>query len=187
VSPAVEAPAPRQVPVETVTPVERAAPPALSPPAAAPAAAPRVEPAQSAPRLAPPATAPGTAPAREPARPAASPVDTRPKGAGPSAIDDEVFRGRGSVIAPSADPSAPPRIDLDATRRRAREIASEGPGSRGLLPVVPPPPSEAKKPNLAEAIAKAAKPDCRTAYAELGLLAIPPLVASTVGNGGCRW
>ena len=38
-----------------------------------------------------------------------------------------------------------------------------------------------------KAIAKAAKPDCRTAYAELGLLAIAPLVASTVGNGGCRW
>jgi hypothetical protein len=185
--PAVEAPAPRQVPVESVAPVERAAPAARSEPATAPAAPSRVEPVEAAPRAAPPATAPGTAPAREPARPAVSPADSAPRGLGPSAIDDEVFRGKGSVIAPSSDPAAAPRIDLEATRRRAREIAAEGSGSPGVLPVVPLPPEKVKKPNLAEAIAKAAKPDCRTAYSELGLLAIPPLVASTVGDGGCRW
>ena len=39
----------------------------------------------------------------------------------------------------------------------------------------------------AAAGAKAAKPDCRTAYAGMGLLAVVPLVASSVGNGGCRW
>ena len=43
------------------------------------------------------------------------------------------------------------------------------------------------KNKLAEDIAKAAKPDCRTAYAGLGLLAIAPLVGSTIGNGGCNW
>jgi hypothetical protein len=82
----------------------------------------------------------------------------------------------------------PPRIDLDATRRRAREIAAEGESSPAVLHLVPPPPPEAKKPfDLGAAIAKAAKPDCRHAYAGLGLLAIVPLVPATFGNGGCRW
>ena len=67
------------------------------------------------------------------------------------------------------------------------EIAAEGSGSRGVLNMVPPPPV-AKKDKLAEDIAKAAKPDCRTAYAGLGILAVVPLVASSVGNnGGCNW
>jgi hypothetical protein len=56
-----------------------------------------------------------------------------------------------------------------------------------VLNLVPPPPPQERKDALAEGIAKAAKPDCRTAYAGLGLLAVVPLVASSVGNGGCRW
>jgi hypothetical protein len=51
--------------------------------------------------------------------------------------------------------------------------------------VVPPPPD--KKSKLAEGMEKAVKPDCRTAYADLGLLAVPPLVVSSIGNGPCRW
>ena len=91
------------------------------------------------------------------------------------------------MVAPAPTPGSEPRLDLDATRRRAREIASEGRGSPGVLNLVPPPPPEAKKFDLGEAIAKAAKPDCRNAYADLGFLALPPLIASTVGNGGCNW
>jgi hypothetical protein len=34
---------------------------------------------------------------------------------------------------------------------------------------------------------KALKPDCRDAYASMGLLAVPALVVSAVGDGGCRW
>jgi len=34
---------------------------------------------------------------------------------------------------------------------------------------------------------KSFKPDCRTAYAGLGFLAVIPLVAATVGDGGCVW
>ena len=98
---------------------------------------------------------------------------------------DDIFRPRDDSATPA--PRAEPRIDLDATRRRAREIASEDRGSPGVLNLVPPPPPEAKKFDLGKAIAKAAKPDCRNAYAELGLLAIPPLIASTLGDGGCRW
>jgi hypothetical protein len=73
-------------------------------------------------------------------------------------------------------------------KKRAREIAAEGSGSRGVLNLIPPPPPVEKKDKLAEDIAKAAKPDCRTAYAGLGILAVVPLVASSVGNnGGCNW
>ena len=85
-----------------------------------------------------------------------------------------------------------------STRERTfsavREIAAEGRGSRGALPLLPPPPDDSerdalrnRKPTLSEMMEKAIKPDCRNAYAGLGLLAIPPLIASSIGNGGCNW
>ena len=80
-----------------------------------------------------------------------------------------------------------PRSPRRSLRKRTTEIVREGSGSRGVLNLVPPPPPVERKDKLAEDIAKAAKPDCRTAYAGMGLLAIAPLVASTVGNGGCNW
>jgi hypothetical protein len=89
-------------------------------------------------------------------------------------------------VVPSAEPGGGSRIDLDAARRRAREITSESSHSRGIVSLVPSPPTE-RKSKLGEDIEKAAKPDCRTAYAALGLLAIVPLVGSTIGNGGCNW
>jgi len=179
---------PRQLPLPA--PTEQAAPPRVERDLARPAAdaAPKsetVEPALRPPRAPPAAGTADRAPAREaPTRSGPSPAESapRPRG-GISDADEEAFKPRDDTTGPAGTP----RLDLDATRRRAREIASEGQGSRGLLPVVPPPPAEARKPNLADAIAKAAKPDCRTAYADLGLLAIPPLVVSSVGNGGCRW
>ncbi len=36
-------------------------------------------------------------------------------------------------------------------------------------------------------ITKASRPDCRTAYANAGLLAIPFLLKDTITNGGCTW
>ncbi len=82
-----------------------------------------------------------------------------------------------------AEPGAAPRIDLEGAKKRA--IAREGAGSRGLIPVVPPPPERASK--EARALEKAIKPDCRDAYAGMGLLAAVPLVASAIGDSGCRW
>ncbi len=40
---------------------------------------------------------------------------------------------------------------------------------------------------LGRAIQKAAQPDCREAYAALGLLGLVPLIADTVMDRGCRW
>jgi len=180
------APLPREAPPPA--PASPSASPAVEPPPAAPfvAPAPRGETLDTAPRAAPAGGAADRAAPREaPTRSGSSLASPIPAARGgiPDA-EEEAFKPRGDV----ADPATVPRIDLEATRKRAREIASEPPGSRGLLLVVPTPPDVAKrKPTLAEGIAKAAKPDCRDAYAELGLLAIAPLVASTIGNGGCRW
>ncbi len=46
------------------------------------------------------------------------------------------------------------------------------------MPVPPP-----KKSKMEEAIENARKPDCRTAYASMGLLAVVPLVANEFGEG----
>src|SRR5438067_1177467 len=44
-----------------------------------------------------------------------------------------------------------------------------------------------KKSKEANAIEKAIKPDCRTAYAGLGLLAVPALAAAAITGERCRW
>ena len=98
--------------------------------------------------------------------------------------DDDIFKPRREVVAPSGEGGAP-AVDLDAARQRAREIARESAGTRGILPALPPPPERKSKESLA--LEKAIKPDCRTAYAGMGLLAVPALVVSTIGDGGCRW
>jgi hypothetical protein len=89
--------------------------------------------------------------------------------------------------APSSgyDPTQP-SIDLDAARRRASQMAREGAGQRALLPFPMPAPPE-RKTKTEEALDKARKPDCRTAYKELGLLAVAPLIANEFGEGNCRW
>ena len=188
----VEIPATRPAAIDSAPPAGRAAPTTEreSPPAAT--TLPRSEPAGAAPR-GERATTPAGAPPRPGTREAPASAGVPSGEAAPRQrlgvpdVDGEVFRPRTDTGAPTPAPGDAPRIDLDATRRRAREIASERPGSSAVLNLVPPPPPEAKKFDLGKAIAKAAKPDCRNAYAELGLLAIPPLVASSVGDGGCRW
>jgi hypothetical protein len=75
---------------------------------------------------------------------------------------------------------------MDQIRQRAREIANEGSGSRGILPLQVPLPPE-RKSKLSEQLEKAIKPDCRNAYADMGLLAVPALVAGAVADVGCRW
>jgi hypothetical protein len=92
---------------------------------------------------------------------------------------------REDAPATKYDPTAP-SLDLDAMRRRAGQIAREGSGNRALLPF-PMPPAPERKSKEAIALEKARKPDCRTAYKEMGLLAIAPLIANEFGEGNCRW
>ena len=178
VAPPIELPQ-RALPAAPTAPLERVAPPQIerevAPPVELP---PRAVPA------APPVerVAPAVAPARPQALPAA-PVP--PSRFGAPDADEEIFKPRRDV---GATPSEAPRIDLDAARKKAaREIAREGSGSRGVF-TVPSPPLPEKKSKEAIAMEKAVKPDCRTAYANIGLLAVPALVASAIAaDGSCRW
>jgi hypothetical protein len=187
-----------------VPPVETAAPARVAPTPA------RVLQPESQP-VSPPTTQPmpskesvEIAPARERAVPAVTPGKSQqvtaparvesPTGGelprlrlGAPDVDEEVFRSRRDGVVPTPEPTGTPGVTAESLRKSAtRVISREGSGSSGVLNFVPPPPQE-RKDSLAEGIAKAAKPDCRTAYAGMGLLAVVPLVASTVGNGGCRW
>jgi hypothetical protein len=97
----------------------------------------------------------------------------------------EIFKPRHDVVVQSTEPGGTPHIDLGAARQRAREIASEGRGSNGVWSVMPPPPERVSKET--RAMEKAIKPDCRNAYASFGLLAVPALLASAIGDSGCKW
>ncbi len=183
-APPVDLVAPQKAPVETPAPPARAAPATEREAVRATPVAPRSDTVEAAPARE--RAAPGKAPS--PARsetPAGGELPRLRYGA--PDVDDEVFRSRRDSPAPAAESGAPPAITAESLRRRAAEIAREGSGSSGVLNLVPPPPPLERKDTLAEGIAKAAKPDCRTAYSGMGLLAVVPLVASTVGNGGCRW
>ena len=170
-APPVEPLSPRKVPVDAAAPARESAP------AAQPAL--RSTPADVA-----PASAPGKqAPSRTGTPAAGEPQRLR---FGAPGADDELFGTRRD--APAAETGAPPAVTVESMKKRAREIAAEGSTSHGVLNLIPPPPPVERRDKLAEDIAKAAKPDCRTAYAGMGLLAVVPLVASSVGNnGGCNW
>jgi hypothetical protein len=173
IAPAPAAPAVSPPPTSIAPQVERTAPPTSAPPPAASATPTTpVKPAAAAPATAPAANA---APAT-----AAEPPRLR-LGAPPP--DEDIFKPRGDVVTP--DQSGGEHIDMDAARKRAREIAGEATSTRGILPSLPLPPEKKSKESLA--LEKAMKPDCRTAYAGMGLLAVPALVVSTIGDGGCRW
>ena len=186
---------PRPVtPPAPATPLDRVAPPrterAIAPPVALPALRTAPAPATSQPiPAAPAATTPAPSlESRERAAPAGTarpqaPPAAPPRSGAPSP-EEEIFKPRSEGGAPAEGP----RIDLDAARKKAvREIASEGRGSRGVFTSPAPPPLE-RKSKEAMAMEKAIKPDCRTAYANLGLLAVPVLVANAIAaDGSCRW
>lgn len=136
----------------------------------------------------PPAAAAGRAEPRAPAAPATPEAARPPADLRGPALPEERREGpgrRGEDSSGAYDPTAP-ALDPDALRRRAGQIAREGSGQRALLPF-PMPPVAAKKSQLEEAIEKARKPDCRTAYQGLGLAAVVPLIANEFGEGNCRW
>jgi hypothetical protein len=165
-------------------------------------AAPSLPALERVPELAPKAVAPPT-PVTEPPTPKSETPATPTPDAPMSR--EELFKPRapapalpGPAAAPAPAPAAPPKrandeydptkphVDLDAARRRASQLAREGTGQRALLPFPMPAPPE-RKTKTEEALEKARKPDCRTAYKDLGLLAAVPLIANEFGEGSCRW
>ncbi len=162
---------------------------AAVPPAPAPAApsAPRPAEAAKTPQIERDAATPIAPPAATKAAPTRAPTAT-PGAPSTSNADSDLVKPRGDAIAPSITTTAPgktPGIDLDAVRRRAREIGGSGPRTVFPFPVVPQPVPKTK---VQEAFDKALKKkDCRDAYADLGLAAVVPLVLSAVREDGCRW
>jgi len=210
--PVIAAPALRESGVPALAPafappVEIAAPPTPAPlpaisapslqpvqvPAAAPVMAPPVELAPIRP-YDPPAPAPAIAqpPAGSPAAPdAARPAERVPpreavRDGGGASRDSPIFNNLRRPPSTAPLPGAEPRIDLEAAKARAREIAREGTGNRALLPF-PMPPAPEKKTKEQIAIENARKPECKDAYKGLGLLAVVPLIANEFGEGNCRW
>ncbi|HKE42650.1 MAG TPA: hypothetical protein VKG21_22705 [Casimicrobiaceae bacterium] len=193
--------------VAPATPIERLAPPSAAPadriaPPAELRAPSRVEgealPAERAPKpegAGPPATTPTPRGERAPPAGGAPPAVAPEKAPaaperfhfGSPTPEEEIFKPRGNVMPPLDEVSSPPYIDLEGARRAAaHEVLREGPGSRGVLALPVPPPPEYKS-KEARAIEKAVKPDCRTEYAALGLLAVPALLMSALADTGCRW
>jgi hypothetical protein len=176
--------APVEVPAVPAAPVERAEPSRVERPTAPPEkATPREFPAAP-----PPAPAIERAQPRVPDRDSPSRPEPAPRSpaAAPADRDSDIFRKGPAAPPAAADKGAAPRIDLEAARKRAREIAREGSGQRAILPF-PMPPQEERKSKEALALEKALKPDCRKAYQGLGLLAVVPLIANEFGEGSCRW
>ena len=187
-------------------PIERLAPPTaapaqrVAPPAELQAPVPSERELAPAGRVAPgaesePAPAPrgGRAPQVEGAPPSATSPERAPAATperfhfGSPTPEEEIFKPRGNVMPPLEESSMPPYIDLEGARREAtRQVAREGTGSRAILalPLEPPPEYKSKE---ARALEKAVKPDCRTAYAALGLFAVPALLVSAFTDTGCRW
>jgi hypothetical protein len=105
-------------------------------------------------------------------------VEAPPRGAeAPPAREPDAAPG----AAPAA--SAPTPLNLQLPGARGGELSSRT--TPGLLPLLPRPPERASK--LATDIENAAKPDCRTAYGAMGLLAAAPLAVNAVTGSGCRW
>jgi hypothetical protein len=186
--PAREAPQLPSAPMERIAPraiereLEPGAPAILRPAPAAPASesgpAPATRPA--------PGAGVSASPAQAPARQEAAPAEELPRlRFGAPQPDEDMFKPRREVVTPPSKPGELPHIDREAARQRAREIASGG-GSRGVINLPLPVPPE-KKSKEARALEKAARPDCRTEYADLGLLAVPALLANAITDSGCKW
>ncbi len=131
-------------------------------------------------------TAPSATTAAPPSLPSASRVTPGvPAG---DALPADTLTPRAAIPPSAATPgSATPRIDLDAVRQRAREIAREGSGPRTLLPFNVRPKLDTRT-NEQKAFDKALKrADCRDAYSAMGLAAVVPLLLDSVSEKGCKW
>jgi hypothetical protein len=141
----------------------------------------------------PAATVPASPQVLQPATLQTAPTTSLPAVPGPAAAvspsmtaSPEAGTREGHDVATPASnaASAVPRLNLELSRPRGGEL-SRG-SARGALPLLPRPPEVDDK--LAREIEKAAKTDCRKAYAGAGLLAVVPLAADALGKaGGCKW
>lgn len=129
-------------------------------------------------------------PASAPAK--AQPVAAKPAPAGVPAGAASATAAEASTAATAAEaltpvPGKTPGLDLDAMRRRAREMNSAGANPRTVfaLPLTVPPKPKTKEQQAFDKALK--KNDCRDAHEQLGLAAVVPLVLDTFRENGCKW
>ena len=97
---------------------------------------------------------------------------------------DAIFKPVPPPVGVVPPPGQAPRLNLEAARKSESEIGKSD-RRKGIFNIDPPPQEPVSK--LGRAIQKAAQPDCRDAYAALGLLAVPFLLKDTITDTGCRW
>ncbi|WP_460537369.1 hypothetical protein [Chitinimonas naiadis] len=84
---------------------------------------------------------------------------------------------------------AGPNLNVEALREQLRGDLRRQAPALGMAARQAAPPSAVRPRDaaLAAAIEKTARPDCRNAYAEAGLLAVVPLLKDAVTGSGCKW
>lgn len=105
------------------------------------------------------------------------------RAAPPAGPDAGPLRGHDVATPPGPAASAPAPLNLQLVRPRGGELS--GRMAPGALPLLPRPPERPSK--LANDIEKAARRDCRTAHAGMGLLAAVPLAVDALSGAGCKW
>lgn len=185
-APAPEAAAPAPMRFVLVPPPPRAkAPVALEVPADS-ARAPKTANVQARPAR--------SRPARSAPAPAAANAGTAATPAEPAAtIAREPAATSGAVDAAPAEPAAAdagtgesaPHLDMKAARATARLIEKHR--KDGLVAHAKPDPPLQRDERLERAIERARRPDCKSAYSSLGLLAVIPLAKDAVTGTGCKW
>jgi hypothetical protein len=103
----------------------------------------------------------------------------------PDEDPDDIFKPRTAppvgVVPP---PGQAPRLNFDAEKKAGPEIGRSD-GRKGIFNLNPPPAETESK--LGQAIQKSARPDCRTEYAPMLLLAVPFIAYDTLTGTGCKW
>lgn len=89
-------------------------------------------------------------------------------------------------VSPESESATPPHIDIDAAYGIARQAAKSSRNTSASVRIEAASPLE-QETQLSRSVSKAARPDCRTAHAGLGLFALPFLIADTITDRGCKW
>lgn len=129
------------------------------------------------PNARPAATAPAQPARKSPSLPGKIAVDTGLRTAPPAPPPPPV------AVTDNTDPSGPGLDLATAARRQARDLGRQPTSSPRLAG----PGQTPGDTPLARSIAQAARPDCRTAHSDAGLLALPLLFIDAAAGRDCAW